>query len=256
MCIKMENKLLPDVCHAQEYRLTERLSRLTEQHFLYLPTLAATINVSAEDVMGKEFLSTWNNLAVDAYLQGRTQRQRRICKFQINQQGKWHELQDCHFFQSTRVNGLLGGIERIYPRCERRFIHSDIMQKLLAHHYALLTERVGIRPWLVTCHQFRIGCNNSQSGLAAPEGRHFDGHDYVFQHFIQRQNVSGGVSEVYNAEGCCVLRHTLQHFLETLLLDDRVMQHDVTPLYLADRAQGPAFRDMLIMDFDQLGGES
>ncbi|MFI8416091.1 2OG-Fe dioxygenase family protein [Serratia sp. NPDC078593] len=49
------------------------------------------------------------------------------------------------FFQSTSVNGLLGGIERVYPCGEHAFIHYDIMQTLLAHPYALLTERVGIR---------------------------------------------------------------------------------------------------------------
>ncbi|WP_442801535.1 2OG-Fe dioxygenase family protein [Serratia rubidaea] len=245
----MENEIFPGESCALATPVSDRLALFRERHFIYFP--ACELGVGNNAVAEEALVSTWENLPVDKYLQGSRLRRRRICKFDLSQQGEITPLQDCHFFQSSQVNGLLGGIERLYPRSENDFISSSVVQQLLAHHHALLTRLVGNQRWLVTCHQLRVCCDAQQAGLAAPEGRHSDGHDYIFQHLIQRNNVLGGASEVYDRDGRQVLTRVLQGFLDTLLLDDRMMQHDVTPLYPDDPLRA-AFRDMLIIDFDQI----
>lgn len=94
-------------------------------------------------------------------------------------------------FQAQAHNPLLGGVQRTYTRSEAAFIDSAVLRTLLAADLALMELTVGPRDWLVTCHQFRILCDERNAGHATPEGRHRDGHDFVFQHLIQRQQVTG-----------------------------------------------------------------
>ncbi|QHA88459.1 2OG-Fe dioxygenase family protein [Serratia rhizosphaerae] len=245
----MENDISPGDSCALVMPVNDKLAIFRERGFIYFS--ACELGLSNNEAAEGTLISTWDNLPVDEYLPGSRLRRRRICKFSLSPQGEIAPLQDCHFFQSSQVNGLLGGIKRLYPRSEDNFISSSVLRRLLAHHHALLTRLVGDRRWLVTCHQLRICCDAQQAGLAAPEGRHADGHDYIFQHLIQRRNVLGGASEVYDRNGRPVLTRVLQGFLDTLLLDDRKMLHDVTPLY-PDDPHRAAFRDMLIIDFDPI----
>ncbi|HJR30667.1 MAG TPA: 2OG-Fe dioxygenase family protein [Pseudomonas sp.] len=179
-------------------------------------------------------------------------RERRICKFEYRQRERqWTPLQDCHFFQAQAHNPLLGGVQRTYSRSEAAFIDSLVLQTLLAADLALMDLAVGPRDWLVTCHQFRILCDQSNAGHATPEGRHRDGHDFVFQHLIQRQHVIGGESRIFNENDDCVFSTTLTDYMETVVLNDRILLHEVSPLQTSRLDPDRGSRDMLIIDFDQ-----
>lgn len=198
------------------------------------------------------FNATWEHLHPDVYLSAENGiRERRICKFEYRQRERqWTSLQDCHFFQAQTHNPLLGGVQRTYSRSEAAFIESPVLQTLLAADLALMDLAVGPRDWLVTCHQFRILCDQRNAGHATPEGRHRDGHDFVFQHLIQRQHVVGGESRVFNERGDCVFRATLMDYMETAVLNDRTLLHEVSPLQTSSTHSDRGSRDMLIIDFD------
>ncbi|MGW6337038.1 2OG-Fe dioxygenase family protein [Nocardia rhamnosiphila] len=61
---------------------------------------------------------------------------------------------------------------------------------------------------------------------------------------IDRHNISGGESAVYDAGGATLLRTTLSTPADLLLGDDRRTLHDVSPVYPVDPGL-PAHRDVL-----------
>lgn len=212
---------------------------------------AAQVGLLGHDTC-QAFNATWEHLHPDAYLSAQNGiRERRICKFEYRQRERqWTPLQDCHFFQAQAHNPLLGGVQRTYSRSETTFIESAVLQTLLAADLALMDLAVGPRDWLVTCHQFRILCDQRNAGHATPEGRHRDGHDFVFQHLIQRQHVIGGESQIFNETGDCVFKATLTEYMETAVLNDRILLHEVSPLQTSGIHSNRGSRDMLIIDFD------
>lgn len=226
--------------------------RFLEKEYLHLTSVEHVICHSLEAFRLNEFKHTWNNLPGDPYLPQQKIRQRRICKFEMRHDQTLTLLPDCHFYQSNTVNPLLGGIDRVYQQSEVEFHTSPLLLRLLHHQATFLNQLHSGVEWVITCHQFRVYCDPHSAGFAAPEGRHSDGHDYVFQHLIDRHNVCGGISEIYSSAGELLLSHTLRECLETLLINDRHVQHDVTPLQPADNAAGRGWRDMLIIDFDRL----
>ncbi|WP_157831375.1 2OG-Fe dioxygenase family protein [Prodigiosinella confusarubida] len=232
--------------------LSTQMYSFRKNYYLHINNLYQSICKNITEGNKKQFINTWDNLTIDDYLQEKTLRERRICKFEIDTGGYLIPLNDCRFYQSGEVNVLLGGIERVYQRSETNFINSQLLSHLIHHHIRLLKQVCSACRWLITCHQFRILCDHDNIGLATPEGIHSDGHDYVFQHIINRNNVSGGESEIYSSEGELILRHTLEHFLETLLIDDRAIKHNVTPLFPGNDVGNPGWRDMLIIDFDKM----
>ena len=102
--------------------------------------------------------------------------------------------------------------------------------------------------WLVEMHQFRIAANPDRAGLPTPEGMHRDGVDWVMVCLIDRTNVAGGVTTVADEAGRPLGAFTLEHPLDTVLLDDRRVQHGVTPVVPQERAL-PAHRDVLVLTY-------
>jgi hypothetical protein len=100
----------------------------------------------------------------------------------------------------------------------------------------------------------RYVTSDSETGKPAPQGRHRDGIDYVTSLVIDRHNITGGESSVYTDDGKRRAVVTLSPG-DQLLLSDRRMLHDVTPVRPADPLRS-AHRDVLLVDFsrsDELG---
>lgn len=200
----------------------------------------------------RAFNATWNNLLPDTYLGvEHGMRKRRICKFEYRQRDRlWKPIEDCDFFQAQSHNPLLGGVLRTFERCETAFIDSPVLLTLLAADMALMERTLGLRDWRVTCHQFRVLCDEHNAGQPTPEGRHRDGHDFVFQHLIQRHSVTGGESRVFHENGETVFNSALTTYMETIVLNDRKLLHDVSPLQKSPSRLTHGIRDMLIIDFN------
>ncbi|MFH8796974.1 2OG-Fe dioxygenase family protein [Streptomyces sp. NPDC017941] len=78
-----------------------------------------------------------------------------------------------------------------------------------------------------------------------PEGRHKDGVTLVSSMLIGRENVTGGRSTVYDADGREIAATTLSEPATLLLSDDRATWHAVSPVRPQDTA-GPGHRDVLV----------
>jgi hypothetical protein len=117
----------------------------------------------------------------------------------------------------------------------------------------------GPQPWYVEAHQFRIDTADG-IGRPTPEGAHRDGVDFVAVILIGRENIKGGETRVFEADGPKGQRFTMLEPWTMLLLDDAAVIHESTPIQpLAEHGH----RDTLVLTWragsfqgdDQLGGQ-
>jgi hypothetical protein len=65
---------------------------------------------------------------------------------------------------------------------------------------------------------------------------------------MDRHNVSGGVSRIYNNEMHPLGEGTLEQAGDLVLVNDHAVYHGVTEIYPSDPAH-PAWRDVLVLTF-------
>jgi hypothetical protein len=108
--------------------------------------------------------------------------------------------------------------------------------------------------WYIEAHQFRIDAANG-IGRPTPEGAHRDGVDFVAVILVQRRNVKGGETHVFDANGPTGTRFTMQRPWSALLMDDARVIHETTPIQpeagspAEGRPASPAFRDTLVLTY-------
>lgn len=245
------------VCEDNSQQLTSRSVeafsvQLMEVGFIHRAELIPAISQTYTEEEIASFKNSWNHLLLDEYLGSKEKyRSRRICKMYANNGGQEIiHTADCNFFQNSETNKRLGGINRIYSRSEDKFICSPLLEGIIHANLQVINHAVGRRNWLITCHQFRIHCDDNSESLATPEGIHCDGHEFVAQHLIGRHGVDGGESRIYDSSLALLRTQKLTGFLETLMLDDKKVQHDVTPITGRNGVTENMHRDMLVIDFD------
>jgi hypothetical protein len=199
------------------------------------------------------FACYWNNLKTDSFMHdGGKYRQRRIGKFSYyNSDDKlvFHP-NETDFFQSKYVNAVNGGIRRNFLVIEHNFAKSLLLNKLIRYCLSLIPV-FGYKFVKINTHLFRVVCNSTMVGLPTPEGIHRDGHHYVSQHLIARYQVRGGISGIYDLDENPLLHCQLNWPLDSLILDDQRVKHDVSPVFPKfDDQEG--YRDVLIIDYNFL----
>jgi hypothetical protein len=109
-----------------------------------------------------------------------------------------------------------------------------------------------VERWFVEAHQFRIDTAGG-IGRPTPEGAHRDGVDFVAGVLVQRHNVRGGETHVFDAHGTSGVRFTMQEPWSILLMDDARVIHETTPIQ-PDGDEG--VRDTLVLTYRAGGFQS
>ena len=97
--------------------------------------------------------------------------------------------------------------------------------------------------WGIEAHQFRIDTTDG-IGRPTPEGAHRDGVDFVAVFMVNRTNIKGGETRVFEANGPQGERFTLSEPWSLMLLDDTRVIHESTPIQ--PLAEG-GHRDTLVL---------
>jgi hypothetical protein len=185
------------------------------------------------------FTASWDDLPPDAHL-GAAQpyRFRRYGSFRLRA-GHLERLPHAPFVQH--------GAGRLFAPLTGPVAEGAVLRVLVL---ALRARLPGPRAGIDTCgvHQIRVTATPGAMGHPAPEGVHQDGHAYVAQVLIRRQHVRGAESRLYDLGERPVHRALLSAPLEAIVLDDRRVRHDVSPLRAAPGA-ARGVRDMLLVDF-------
>jgi len=103
--------------------------------------------------------------------------------------------------------------------------------------------------WYIEAHQFRIDTSDGV-GRPTPEGAHRDGVDYVAVILVERSDVRGGETRVFEADGPSGIRFVMSEAWSAVLLDDARMIHEATPI----QPDGPEpHRDTLVLTYRRDG---
>ncbi|GAA0463052.1 2OG-Fe dioxygenase family protein [Streptomyces stramineus] len=209
-------------------------------------TLTSALAGIAPERLG-EFTGSWHDLPADTHLNTASPyRFRRYGTFRFTG-GHLAPLPHGVFFQDRSVNKVHGGVPRLFAPLREDVARGEVLRTLVR---TLWDHLPGPRAGIDTCgvHQIRVTATAGAEGHPAPEGVHQDGHCYVAQVLIRRQDVRGAESCLYDLREQPVHRAVLTRPLETVVLDDRRVLHGVSPIR---PAPGTDFgtRDMLLVDF-------
>lgn len=195
----------------------------------------------------KRFRQSWNGLLSDPYLRdGGHYRYRRYSVFHWKNNSLEVLPYEPHY-QSTHYNHVHGGINRHFRSWLPTTLHNPALKEIIRW----ATSQFSCSPaelWRIQAHQFRIVAREDQLGKPTPEGVHKDGAEYILIMMMDRQNIQGGVSRVYDNDMLPLAEGTLEQAGDLMLVNDHAVYHGVTEIGPADPAQ-PAWRDVLVLTF-------
>lgn len=230
-------------------------SALREHGFTLLSASELSVDLQLSLPALDAWKESWERLPRDPYLRdgGRYRARRHACF--IQQLGSPTDLtlapRRAHW-QPTAYNALHGGLERWFSPIEPAVSESSAWARLLCGLGQRFAELTPTRQWFIEAHQFRIDTAEG-IGRPTPEGAHRDGVEYVAVIMVDRRNVRGGETRVFQAAGNAGLRFTMYEPWTTLLLDDARVIHETTPIQ-PDGALG--VRDTLVLTYCAQGFQS
>ena len=187
---------------------------------------------------GNEVKPYFDSLAVDPYY-GKY-RYKAVSRFNFIED-KIILLPHADFFQSKDYNPVAGDIVRSYPPIDERIAKTKYFFTLFKD----VAECIDLTPvTCVTVHQIRVVSSLNAIGLAAAEGIHQDGYDYIALNCISKENIVGGVTSLYTGLKQKVFERELLSG-DILFVNDRQLFHYTTPIKNVTSKEG--HRDMLIV---------
>jgi hypothetical protein len=191
----------------------------------------------------------WGSLPRDQYLRdgGRYRFRRHSCF--TDDRGTVTLVPHRAHWQPTAYNALHGGLERWFEPIAPEIAKAPAWSQLLAALGSIFAQVLPVKRWFIEAHQFRID-TASGIGRPTPEGAHRDGVDFVALLLVQRRNVRGGETRVFDANGPSGVRFTMEEPWSMLLLDDARVIHETTPIQ-PDGEGG--VRDTLVLTYRAKG---
>ena len=207
----------------------ELVQRLRAQGYAVLDAAAVCELAGCEPHELEALRASWNDLPPDAYLKdgGRYRRRRHSCC--VVEGERLLAVPHRAHWQPVEYNALHGGMERWFQPIESETLAAPAWQRLLLALAQVSSDLKGARPWFVEAHQFRIDTTDG-IGRPTPEGAHRDGVDLVAVFLVDRHDVKGGETRVFDADGPAGQRFTLDQPWSLLLLDDARVIHESTPI--------------------------
>jgi hypothetical protein len=225
--------------------------QIVNQGFAWIPWSAWSIGPQ----LGPHWQSLcedWNRLELDRYLEnGAKFRRRRYGRFY------WRPAEDVlvalphePYFQSQEENAYAGGIVRTFAPLLPETARNPFLPALVRCTFACLpiAGEKQKATWEVRIHQIRIVASPEQPALPAPEEIHQDATDFLTLHLVQRRNIVGGETSIFDLDQQTIGNYTMRAPLDSLILEDPRIMHGVTPVQSAD-GRTPGTRDLLGVDF-------
>jgi hypothetical protein len=186
---------------------------------------------------------SWDRLELDNYLKdgGRYRRRRHSCF--VDSGDEITQTPHRAHWQPVEYNALHGGMHRLFEPVEPSTVAQPAWNRLLRALGEVCSQVKGKRAWYVEAHQFRIDTADG-IGRPTPEGAHRDGVDFVAVILIDRVNIKGGETRVFEADGPAGKRFTMLEPWTMLLLDDAAVIHESTPIQPTGEN---AHRDTLVL---------
>lgn len=220
--------------------------------FVSAAELRAVLEVAGSEL--DALRQSWDALPRDQYLRdnGRYRSRRHACFVQDLSRGGLAAAPHRAHWQPTSYNALHGGLERWFEPIVPEIAGASAWLRTLSALGCLFAQVRHAERWFIEAHQFRID-TASGIGRPTPEGAHRDGVDFVAVLLVQRRNVRGGETHVFDANGPSGVRFTMEEPWCALLMDDARVIHETTPI----QPEGErGVRDTLVLTYRARGFQS
>jgi len=199
---------------------------------------------------GQQFSNSWNNLHIDGYMGDKgTYRYRRYSVINCTNGHQLEYLPPEPHFQSRTYNILNGDVYRHYSPFENHILKGSLLKDIICFSSTIFNGmKEKQKKWRVECHQFRIVSSSSEPGLPTPEGKHRDGVDFTFVMLVNRINLTGGETSIYDINDQKLTSHIMKKKWEGVFSDDVRTMHEVSPIYKSS-PQDESYRDTLVLTF-------
>ncbi len=187
----------------------------------------------------------WDDLPPDNFLKdGGRYRRRRHSSFVVEEATVRQVPHRAHY-QPVEYNALHGGMHRMFEPVKAEDVQRPVWSRLMLAIGKVCSQAKKTQPWFVEAHQFRIDTTDG-IGRPTPEGAHRDGVDFVAILLVDRVNVKGGESRIFEFNGPLGRRLTLTEPWTLLIVDDQRVIHESTPIQ--PTAAG-GHRDTLVLTY-------
>lgn len=190
--------------------------------------------------------SSWNDLPPDPYLRdGGHYRFRRHSSFVVKNGSSVERVAHRAHYQPVEYNALHGGFDRWFVPMADAVATSEEFLGILRSFARVFGALRPVSTWFVEAHQFRIDTTGG-IGRPTPEGAHRDGVDFVVVSLVDRRDIKGGETRVFDSDGPDGVRFTMTEPWTTLLIDDARVIHESTPI---QPLSSGGHRDTLVLTF-------
>lgn len=226
-------------------------NQITVNKYSFIPSLLGNGEIISDE--WEMFQNSWNNLEIDTYMGDKGKyRYRRYSVLSFNSKEKCF-TQEPHqpHYQDLYYNNLNGGIKRHYAPLEDSTLNNIFFQKFLNFSTSVFNHLTTCIDWHIEVHQFRITIDN-HLGFPTPEGIHRDGRKYILMTLIDKINVEGGITSLYDDDKNKIAQTMLTNPSDTLLVHDEETMHGVTAIKKINMNEN-AYRDVLVVTFIEKG---
>ena len=205
------------------------------------------MNSKARDFVTIDLKSSFDNLPNDTFY--KEKRNRGYSLLNIEDTDNIKIIGDIDFYQSAAYNNYNGDIVRDYKNIDSRILQDNIFKFFVKTFKEQVEDATrglsqGYNSNYIFVHQIRVYASEESSVNPVPEGIHRDGYNIIATCVVNRENIQGGISNVYDSDKNIVLTKQLQRG-EMLIINDAKMYHDVTPIKL-DKIDKEGYRDVFV----------
>ncbi len=151
-------------------------------------------------------------------------------------------------YQSLTYNELNGGIARHFDPIESHVLRGSTVTAVLTLGCELFGRLAPYSAWHIEMHQFRIETDGTSIALPTPEGTHRDGVTFAMMLMVQRTNVEGGVTTIYDLGDNALQEFTLSDPMDLAIVNDERVRHGVSPITTVE-AGTLGYRDLLVVTY-------
>lgn len=200
-----------------------------------------TIDYSVKNTISKYLKDSFNYLEEDKYYNSKRNRAYSLLNVEDN---KIKIVGNLKFYQSSNLNNYNGNVYRDYKNIQYNLINDKSFKDLVLKFVEYSSEYLNTQQHYIQVHQIRVYVNNSTNINVVPEGIHQDGYNIIGMCCINRENINGGISKIYDNNKNIVYQHQLQSG-EFLIVNDNIMYHDVSLISLDD-IRKIGYRDIFV----------
>ncbi|MEL0638768.1 2OG-Fe dioxygenase family protein [Marinomonas sp. TI.3.20] len=239
--------------------LSEKIS--AEKYFVFSKSDTANFMGAFNDDDWNIFRDSWNDLCLDEHMKdnGKYRFRRHATFSSLASSSIWYQEPDQPHYQSVDYNNLNGGVERYFKTFKKETVKNKIFKNVMDFLVKLFSQMKPICSWHIEAHQFRIYADINKHSSPTPEGIHRDGVNFVLMLFVDRYNIFGGETSIYDSNKKLIGKYIFSEPTELVIVDDENIFHGVSPIY-KENMDDIGYRDMLVITFkdknNEIGDES